>query len=99
MSSILPETVPLHLIAKELGQSTHVLVAASVRGEFPPLVRVGRVWRVRRDLLTEWFGKQHATNEITPAQSERIRQAGQSEAGELRALPPLQPRANTAASS
>lgn len=97
---ILPEMVPLHRVAKELGKATSVLVAASREGRFCPLVRVGAVWFVKLDEVKAWFDRQHAKSvQVTPADRERIRQAGRAEATGSPARRRHQPRARTAASS
>jgi hypothetical protein len=96
---LLPELWPLHRIAKELGKSTHVLVDASTRGEFPSLVRFGAVWHVRADLMREWCDRQHAPAALTPGQIDQIRQAAQGEEAPPPSRRPRQPRARNAASS
>ena len=98
-ASLLPELWPLHKLAKELGKATHVLVSASRAGTFPPVVRVGAVWFVKADLVRAWFDGQHAAVSVTPAQQDRIRQAGQAEAGALPSRRPRQLRGRSAASS
>lgn len=97
--SHIPPMVPLHEVAKELGKVTHVLVTAARAGQFPPLVKVGAVWYVRKDQLDQWFQRNHATGGITPAQLERIRQAGRAVGAKPRARLRRQPRARTASSS
>jgi len=96
---LLPELWPLHRIAKELGKATHVLVAASKAGTFPAIVRVGAVWFVKAELVRSWFNFQHAKPKVTPAQMERIRQAGRAARAGSPSRRPRQPRARTAASS
>lgn len=56
---LIPEMLPLHRVAGELNKATHILVAASRRGEFVPLVRVGSQWYVRADEVREWFASDH----------------------------------------
>lgn len=99
VANLLPELWPLHRIAKELGKATHVLVDASSRGEFPPLVRIGAVWHVKADLMREWVDRNHAATTVTPAQIDQIRQAGRAEAAPQPSPRPRQPRARSAASS
>ncbi|MEO6593712.1 MAG: hypothetical protein ABIP94_03045 [Planctomycetota bacterium] len=74
---LLPEMWPLHRVAKELGKATHVLVAASARGKFPPIVQVGAVWFVHAAAVREWVNRNHAVP-ISQGQRERIRRAGRS---------------------
>lgn len=74
-SRVIPEVVPLHQVAKELGKSTHVLVSASSAGTFCPVVKVGAVWYVRTDLLREWFDRQHAVSQSTPESRQWMRRA------------------------
>lgn len=95
---LLPETWPLHRIAQELGKSSNVLVDASRRGTFPALVKIGALWYVKADDMRAWFAKQHATS-ATPAQLERIRQAGRAATARQPKRRPRQPRARNAASS
>lgn len=96
---LLPELWPLHRVAKELGKATHVLVDASRRGEFAPVIRVGAVWFVRADACREWFERQHAVATVTSGQRERIRQAGRAEGARQPSPRPRQPRGHTEASS
>lgn len=96
--SHLPPMVQLHEVAKELGKQTNVLVCASSRGEFPPIVKVGAVWYVRRDRLNEWFDRQHAPEAPTPERLQWVRQAAGSAAAEPPSPRPLQPRARSASS-
>lgn len=85
---LLPESWPLHRIGKELGKATHVLVSASAAGKFPPVFPIGVVWHVRADLMLEWVNRQHAGDgALTPAQLDRIRQAGRNPAKARRARP------------
>lgn len=58
--TVIPEMMALSKVAKQLGKSSHVLVRASQRGEFVPLVRVGTKWYVRVDLLRQWFAADHS---------------------------------------
>lgn len=95
----LPPMVPLHEVAKELGKQTNVLVSASRRGEFCPIVRVGAVWYVRRDLLNEWFNRQHAVSLSTPESRRWLRSQAGSAAAEPPSPRPPQPRARSASSS
>lgn len=60
---LLPEMWPLHRLAAELGRKPASLVAASRRGQFPPLVRIGRDWFVPADAMREWVGKNHVRSE------------------------------------
>lgn len=97
---LLPEMWPVARVARELGKASHVLVDASRRGEFPPVVRVGGCWYVRADACRDWFDRQHAES-LSEAQLAQIRQAGRDpQAAEARrpARRPDQPRARTAGS-
>lgn len=76
--SLLPEMWPLSKVAKELGKASHVLVDASRRGQFPPLVRVGSCWFVKADACREWFDRQHVAEGFTESQLEQIRHAGRA---------------------
>lgn len=98
---VLPEMVELHRIAKELRKASHVLVDASARGQFPPVVKVGAVWYVDRAKLADWFGRNHATlgDDVTPLELDRIRAAGQAGASALPAPRQRQPRGRKGASS
>lgn len=98
-SRLLPELWPLHRVAKELGKATHVLVAASRAGQFPPVVKIGAVWHVRAELMTAWVNRQHATASVTAEQRERIRAAGRTGAAERPSRRRRQPRARSASSS
>jgi hypothetical protein len=93
------DPVPLHRVAKQLGKATHVLVDASRRGEFPHVVKVGAVWYVSHDAVLVWFGKQHAHGTVSPAQQDRIRQAGRDAGAQPRPRPQSRLRAGTASSS
>lgn len=85
--SLLPEMWPLAKVAKELGKASHVLVDASRRGEFPPLVRVGATWYVKADACREWFERQHVDPGLTPAQLEQVRHAGRAIAPDGNPMP------------
>lgn len=96
---LLPELWPLHLIGKELGKSTQVLVEASSRGEFPPVVRIGATWHVKADLMREWLERQHAPQMVSQAHVERMQAAARAAVSRPRGRRQLQPRARTASSS
>lgn len=96
---LLPELWPLHRVAKELGKATHVLVAASREGRFPPVVQIGALWHVRADLMTAWVNGQHAGAGVSPEQRARIREAGRSAAGEQPSPRRRRLRARSASSS
>lgn len=91
--------IPLHVVAKQLKKATHVLVSASRLGHFPPVVKVGHVWYVSADAVAAWFARQHATNDATEGQRDRIRQAGRGIGGPRPRRPRSLPRASTAPSS
>lgn len=74
--TVIPEMVALSKVAKQLGKSSHVLVRASQRGEFVPLVRVGAKWYARVDLLHEWFAADHSAGP-TPAEIAALKAAGE----------------------
>lgn len=97
--SLLPEMWPLHKLAKELGKASHVLVTASRNGAFPPVVKVGALWFVEAEKVRDWFSRNHAADESSPADRDRIRQAGRAAGGSQPARRPRQPRARNGASS
>lgn len=74
--SVIPEMVALSEVAKQLGKSSHVLVRASQRGKFVPLVRVGAKWYARAELLREWFAADHSSGP-TPAEIAALKAAGE----------------------
>lgn len=74
--TIIPEMMALSKVAKQLGKSSHVLVRASQRGEFVPLVRVGTKWYARVDLLRQWFAADHSAGP-TPAEIAAMKAAGE----------------------
>lgn len=74
---LLPEHWRLADLARELGTTTHALVQASRRGEFVPVVQIGRCWFARADLVRAWFNRQHANDNVpTALQRDLILQAG-----------------------
>ena len=88
---LLPEMWPLHKIAKELGKASHVLVTASRAGTFPPVVRVGALWFVQAEACRAWFDRQHAGEDPSSRDLDRIRAAGRAAAGSPRRRLPDQP--------
>lgn len=97
--SLLPELWPLRLVGKELGKATQVLVEASSRGEFPPVVRIGATWHVRADLMREWVQRQHAPELVSQAHVARMQQAARAAVSQPPARRLRQPRARSASSS
>lgn len=97
---VLPEMVELHRVAKELRKASHVLVDASARGQFPPVVKVGAVWYVDRAKLADWFSRNHATlgDDVSPLELDRIRAAGQAGVSAPLAPRQRQPRGRKGAS-
>lgn len=75
---LLPELWELHKVARELGSSTQVLVEASSRGEFPPVVRIGAKWHVKADLMREWIERQHAPEQVSQAHVDRMKAAARA---------------------
>ena len=95
---LLPEMWPLHRIAKELGKASHVLVAASRSGTFPPVIRVGALWFVKAEEVRAWFDKNHAVDVASPATLDRVKAAGRASASSQRRRLPAQLRAHSASS-
>lgn len=96
--SLLPEMWPLHKVAKELGKASHVLVTAARNGTFPPVVKVGAVWFVEAEKCRDWFSRNHAADDVSPADRDRIRQAGRAASGQPPARRLRQPRGHTSRS-
>lgn len=65
----LPDLWPLRRLAIELGRKPASLVAASQRGQFPPLVRIGRDWFVRADAMRAWMQRDHVHDAASRVQT------------------------------
>lgn len=95
--TILPKMLRLADVARELGVHGAQLVQASRHGTFVRLVRVGRLWFVPADELSEWVSRQHA-EAPSPLALDRVRAAGAAVAAP-RQRRPRRPRASTSSSS
>lgn len=92
----LPPMWKLADIARHLRMYASSLVEASARGQFVPLVQIGRTWFARRADVLEWFAKT-GRKDISPLALDRVRAAG-AEACRQHQSRRRQPRARSAAS-
>lgn len=77
VAQIVPAMVDVQLIGARLEppRSTHSLVAAASRGQFPRVTRIGAKWYARVDEVKAWFDGNHATL-VSPGLVGVVRRAG-----------------------